>query len=109
MTLSQALNSVATTVAPIFITSVIIAGKTPAPEYVPGPYLGLGIFTIVICLILIFIKLPKINEASEIANKIGYDTGRPNTHCGITESFSNDITYINLFFCLSNVKLSNVK
>lgn len=65
MTLSQALNSVATTVAPIFITSVIIAGKTPAPEYVPGPYLGLGIFTIIICLILIFIKLPKINEGEQ--------------------------------------------
>ena len=33
----------------------------------------------------------------EIANKIGYDTGRPNTHCGITETFSNDnnITSIN--------------
>ena len=24
----------------------------------------------------------------EIANKIGYETGRPSTHCGITESFS---------------------
>ena len=65
MTLSQALNSVATTVAPIFITSVIIAGKTPAPEYVPGPYLGLGIFTLVICLILVFLKLPKIDEGKQ--------------------------------------------
>ena len=65
MTLSQALNSVATTVAPMFITSVIIAGKTPAPEYVPGPYLGLGIFTIIICLILVFLKLPKIDEGKQ--------------------------------------------
>lgn len=65
MTLSQALNSVATTVAPMFITSVIIAGKTPAPEYVPGPYLGLGIFTIVICIILVFLKLPKIDEGKQ--------------------------------------------
>ena len=61
MTLSQALNSVATTVAPIFITQIIIAGKTPAPEYVPGPYLGLGIFTIVVCVILVLLKLPKID------------------------------------------------
>ena len=63
MTLSQALNSVATTVAPLFITYVIINGKSPAPEYVPGPFLGLGIFTIIICLVLVFLKLPKIDEA----------------------------------------------
>jgi len=62
MTLSQALNSVATTVAPIFITTFIIAGKDPkadnAGSYVPGPFLGLGIFTLIICLILVFLKLP---------------------------------------------------
>lgn len=65
MTLSQALNSVATTVAPIFITQIIIAGKTPAPEYVPGPYLGLGIFTLVVCVILVMLKLPKIDEGKQ--------------------------------------------
>ncbi|MGM9698402.1 MAG: glucose/galactose MFS transporter [Prevotella sp.] len=65
MTLSQALNSVATTVAPIFITQIIISGKTPAPEYVPGPYLGLGIFTLVVCVILIMLKLPKIDEGKQ--------------------------------------------
>ena len=65
MTLSQALNSVATTVAPIFITQIIIAGKTPAPEYVPGPYLGLGIFTLVVCVILLLLKLPKIDEGKQ--------------------------------------------
>jgi len=69
MTLSQALNSVATTVAPIFITTFIIAGKDPkAPDagsYVPGPFLGLGIFTLLICLILVFLKLPKIDEGKQ--------------------------------------------
>lgn len=65
MTLSQALNSVATTVAPIFITSVIIGDKTPAPEAVPAPFLGLGIFTLVICLTLVFLKLPKIDEGKQ--------------------------------------------
>ncbi len=58
MTLSQALNSVATTVAPLFITYVIIADKPKLPENVPGPFLGLGIFTLVIAAILFFIKLP---------------------------------------------------
>lgn len=65
MTLSQALNSVATTLAPLFITYVIIAGKSPAPDAVPGPFLGLGIFTLVIGLILIFLKLPKIDEGKQ--------------------------------------------
>ena len=65
MTLSQALNSVATTVAPFFITAVIIGDKIPAPEHVPGPYLGLGIFTLVICAILIFLKLPKMDEGKQ--------------------------------------------
>ena len=31
----------------------------------------------------------------ELANKIGYETGRPNTHCGIMETFSNNNTSIN--------------
>ncbi|MBQ9229673.1 MAG: MFS transporter [Prevotella sp.] len=65
MTLSQALNSVATTVAPIFITTVIIAGQEPAPELVPSPFLGLGVFTIIICVILVFLKLPKIDEGKQ--------------------------------------------
>ena len=58
MTLSQALNSVATTVAPMFIVYVIIADKPKLPENVPGPFLGLGIFTLIIAAILFFIKLP---------------------------------------------------
>lgn len=65
MTLSQALNSVATTVAPLFITYVIINGKVPAPEFVPGPFLGLGLFTLLICIILVFLKLPRIDEGKQ--------------------------------------------
>ena len=72
MTLSQALNSVATTVAPMFITSVIIAGKTPAPEYVPAPFLGLGVFTLIIGAILVALKLPKIDEGKQAEEKREY-------------------------------------
>ena len=54
MTLSQALNSVATTLAPLFITYVIIRGQDPEPSAVPAPFLGLGIFTLAICVILVF-------------------------------------------------------
>ena len=71
MTLSQALNSVATTVAPIFITTVIIAGQTPTPEAVPGPFLGLGIFTLVIAGILVALKLPKIDEGKQAEEATG--------------------------------------
>ncbi len=65
MTLSQALNSVATTLAPLFITYVIIRGQAPTPSAVPGPFLGLGIFTLIICLLLVAIKLPKIDEGKQ--------------------------------------------
>jgi FHS family L-fucose permease-like MFS transporter len=67
MTLSQALNSVATTLAPLFITYVIIRGKTPAPEAVPSPFLGLGLFTLILCIILVFLKLPNVNEGEQDA------------------------------------------
>ncbi len=67
MTLSQALNSVATTVAPMFITAVIIGDKIPTPEAVPAPFLGLGIFTLLIGLVLAFLKLPKIDEGKQSA------------------------------------------
>lgn len=69
MTLSQALNSVATTVAPIFIATVILGNEDPAPELVPGPFLGLGIFTLVVGLILVFLKLPKIDEGKQAAEE----------------------------------------
>ncbi len=67
MTLSQALNSVATTLAPIFISAVIIGGKEPTAEAVPAPFLGLGVFTLALCIILAFLKLPNINEAEQAA------------------------------------------
>ena len=71
MTLSQALNSVATTLAPIFIGSVIIGNQIPTPAAVPAPYLGLGIFTLLLCVILVFLKLPEIKEEEQAAEATG--------------------------------------
>lgn len=74
MTLSQALNSVATTVAPIFITYVVLSGKEASkaqPSDIPAPYLGLGIFTLILCVILFFLKLPNINEGEQQAAATG--------------------------------------
>ena len=44
---------------------VIIAGKAKTPDAVPGPYLGLGIFTLILCVVLFFMKLPNINEEQQ--------------------------------------------
>lgn len=74
MTLSQALNSVATTVAPIFITSIILnnkEAKDAVPADIPFPYLGLGVFTLVLCAILFFLRLPNINEGEQAAEASG--------------------------------------
>lgn len=74
MTFSQALNSVATTVAPIFIINFILNNKKAVdavPEDIPMPYLGLGIFTLVLCVILAMLKLPKINEEEQAAEASG--------------------------------------
>ena len=74
MTLSQAINSVATTVAPIFILNVILSDKEAedaVPADIPYPYLGLGLFTILLCVILAFLKLPNINEGEQVAEADG--------------------------------------
>ena len=71
MTLSQAINSVATTLAPIFIGSVIIGNQLPTPSAVPAPYLGLGIFTLLLCVILAFLNLPEIKEEEQAAEATG--------------------------------------
>ena len=74
MTLSQALNSVATTVAPWFIVTVILNGKkaeNAVPDDIPYPYLGLGLFTLLLCVILYFLKLPNINEGEQAAEASG--------------------------------------
>lgn len=76
MTFSQALNSVATTVAPIFIASVILSGKkaeNAVPSDIPYPYLGLGIFTLILCAILACLKLPNIDEGKQAAEATGVE------------------------------------
>lgn len=74
MTLSQAINSVATVFAPMFIASIILGGKeakTAVPGDIPSPYLGLGIFTLILCVILFCLKLPNIDEGAQAAEATG--------------------------------------
>ena len=89
MTLSQASNSVATTLAPMFITYFIIAGKSEdqlSGNDVTVPFLGLGIFTFLLCIILYFLKLPEIKEEEQAA-------GQMVTHENTNRACSNTPTY----------------
>ncbi len=66
MTLSQTFNSLATTVAPLFVSMLIVSGSEGySASSIKFPFLGLGIFTLILCVILIKLKLPEINEAKE--------------------------------------------
>ena len=66
LTLTNALNSVATVIAPIFVSMLIISdnGDTGAmePTQVQGPFIILGVIAAVILVILFFLNLPEIEE-----------------------------------------------
>ena len=74
LTLTNALNSVATVIAPIFVSMLIVSANTEGaadPKTVQGPFAGIGIVTLVIVVIMFFLKLPEIKEGevSESAAK----------------------------------------
>lgn len=73
MTLSQALNSVATTLAPMFITAVILGKPTQEAQQsdIPMPFLGLGTITLLLGVTLMFLKLPNINEGEQASTENG--------------------------------------
>ncbi len=74
LTLTNALNSVATVFAPIFV-SVLLVTPELAPgeilenseikEIVKNPFIGIGIVTAVILVIMFFLKLPNIKDEQE--------------------------------------------
>ena len=70
LTLTNALNSLATVIAPIFVSMLIVSsseGSASDPKAVQGPFAGIGIVTLVIVVIMFFLHLPEIkeDEASE--------------------------------------------
>jgi FHS family L-fucose permease-like MFS transporter len=70
LTLTNALNSLATVIAPIFVSMLIVSANTDGasdPKAVQGPFAGIGIATLVIVVIMFFLKLPEIkgNEATD--------------------------------------------
>ncbi|MFY9152315.1 MAG: glucose/galactose MFS transporter [Prolixibacteraceae bacterium] len=64
LTLTNALNSVATVIAPIFVSMLIVTDSND-PKAVQGPFMIIGIITIVILGIMFFLKLPEIKGEEE--------------------------------------------
>lgn len=65
LTLTNALNSLATVIAPIFVSMLIVSsneGGASDPKAVQGPFAGIGIVTLVIVVIMFFLHLPEIKE-----------------------------------------------
>ncbi|MCX6329340.1 MAG: sugar MFS transporter [Bacteroidia bacterium] len=65
LTLTNALNSLATVIAPLFVSMLIVSSNTGGasdPKAVQVPFAGIGIVTLVIVVIMFFLKLPEIKE-----------------------------------------------
>jgi MFS transporter, FHS family, L-fucose permease len=79
LNLTQALNGVATTIAPFLAGVLVLApavlaikgGSTPADaaKFVQGPFLIIGTIVLLIAIGIIFIKLPVIESGSTISTK----------------------------------------
>lgn len=73
LTLTNALNSVATVIAPIFVSMLIVSantGEASDPKTVQGPFAGIGIITLVIVIIMFFLKLPEIKEPDPLDGSV---------------------------------------
>lgn len=69
LTLTNALNSVATVIAPIFVSMIIVSADSGAgdldPKAVQGPFAGIGGVTLVILLVMFFLALPEIKAEED--------------------------------------------
>jgi len=68
LTLTNALNSLATVIAPLFVSMLIVSANTGGasdPKTVQGPFAGIGIATLIIVAVMFFLKLPEIKEGEE--------------------------------------------
>ncbi len=72
LTLTNALNSLATVIAPLFVSMLIVSANTGGasdPKAVQGPFAGIGVVTLIIVVIMFFLKLPEIKESEESTGK----------------------------------------
>ena len=73
LTLTNALNSLATVIAPIFVSMLIVSSNTGGasdPKAVQGPFAGIGIVTLVIVIVMFFLKLPEIKEHEAVGGAV---------------------------------------
>jgi FHS family L-fucose permease-like MFS transporter len=73
LTLTNALNSLATVIAPIFVSMLIVSSNTGGasdPKAVQGPFAGIGIVTLVIVIVMFFLKLPEIKEHEAVEGAV---------------------------------------
>jgi FHS family L-fucose permease-like MFS transporter len=73
LTLTNALNSLATVIAPIFVSMLIVSSNTGGasdPKAVQGPFAGIGIVTLVIVIVMFFLKLPEIKEHGAVEGAV---------------------------------------
>lgn len=82
LTLTNALNSVATVIAPIFV-SMLIVNDSNDPKAVQSPFGIIGVITVVILVIMFFLKLPEIKDdenGATGAKKVYKDSAFKYTH-----------------------------
>ncbi len=75
LTLTNALNSVATVIAPIFVSMIIVSADSGSgnldPKAVQTPFAGIGIVTLLILVVMFFLKLPEISSGEENTSNDG--------------------------------------
>ena len=73
LTLTNALNSLATVIAPIFVSMLIVSANTGGasdPKAVQGPFAGIGVITLIIVIVMFFLKLPEITSHEAAAGSV---------------------------------------
>lgn len=69
LTLTNALNSVATVIAPVFVSLLIISGDGGSgasdPLQVQGPFIIIAVIAVVILVVMFFLRLPEIDDNGE--------------------------------------------
>lgn len=68
LTLTNALNSVATVIAPIFVATLMV-GRGGEPEAVKFPFTIIALLTLAILVTMFFLKLPAIAESGDDSNQ----------------------------------------
>lgn len=68
LTINQTFNSLATFVAPLFVSMIIVSNGTYQVSQIQVPFLALGIFAIVLGVIVMSLKLPVIKEEEQAAD-----------------------------------------